>query len=162
MNTKQHNQQKILNEDTLLPTLERLRKFGKKIVFTNGCFDILHPGHIHTLQEAAALGDYLLVAINSDASVKRLKGTDRPVNTQDARALVMAALSMVDGVCIFEEDTPLQLIQKLLPDVLVKGGDYQPHEVVGSAEVNAHGGKVVTIPYLEGYSTTSLIDQIKS
>jgi len=162
MNTKQHNQQKILNEDTLLPTLERLRKFGKKIVFTNGCFDILHPGHIHTLQEAAALGDYLLVAINSDASVKRLKGTGRPVNTQDARALVMAALSMVDGVCIFEEDTPLQLIQKLLPDVLVKGGDYQPHEVVGSAEVTAHGGKVVTIPYLEGYSTTSLIDQIKS
>jgi len=84
------------------------------------------------------------------------------VNTQDARALVMAALSMVDGVCIFEEDTPLQLIQKLLPDVLVKGGDYQPHEVVGSAEVTAHGGKVVPIPYLEGYSTTSLIDQIKS
>lgn len=162
MDTKQHNQQKLLNDDTLLPTLERLRKIGKKIVFTNGCFDILHPGHIHTLQEAAALGDYLLVAINSDASVKRLKGTDRPVNTQDARALVMAALSMVDGVCIFDEDTPLQLIQKLLPDVLVKGGDYQAHEVVGCADVTAHGGKVAIIPYLEGYSTTTLIDQIKS
>lgn len=161
MNTKHHNQQKILNKSTLLPTLERLRKFGKKIVFTNGCFDILHPGHIHTLQEAAALGDFLLVAINSDASVKRLKGPNRPVNAEDARALVIAALSMVDGVCIFDEDTPLQLIQKIMPDVLVKGGDYQPHEVVGSAEVNTHGGKVAIISYLEGYSTTSLIDQMK-
>lgn len=161
MNTKQHNQQKVLNESTLLPTLERFRKFGKKIVFTNGCFDILHRGHIHTLQEAAAQGDYLLVAINSDASVKRLKGPSRPVNTQDARALVIAALSMVDGVFIFNEDTPLKLIQQLIPDVLVKGGDYQTHEVVGSAEVTAHGGKVMIIPYLEGISTTSLIDQIK-
>lgn len=161
MNTKQYNQKKILNESALMLQIERLRKFDKKIVFTNGCFDIIHPGHIHTLQEAAALGDFLLVGLNSDDSVRRLKGPTRPLNDERARALVLSALTMVDAVYIFNNDTPLQLIQKVLPDVLVKGGDYQSDQIVGATEVIAHGGKVSIIPFLEGFSTTSLVEKMK-
>lgn len=160
MNTKQHNQQKILNEATLLSTVARLRAFGKKIVFTNGCFDLLHTGHIHTLQEAATLGDFLLVGVNSDASVSRLKGPTRPLNHEKNRAQILAALSMVDGVMIFEEDTPLQLIQKIQPDVLVKGGDYQPDEIVGAKEVTAAGGQIAIIPFIENISTTHIIKKV--
>lgn len=160
MNTKQHNQQKILNEETLMSTIARLRAFGKKIVFTNGCFDLLHTGHIHTLQEAAALGDFLFVAVNSDASVSRLKGPTRPLNHEQNRAQILAALSMVDGVMIFEEDTPLQLIKKIQPDVLVKGGDYRPDEIVGAKEVIAGGGEIAIIPFIENISTTQLIKKV--
>ncbi|MFZ9718409.1 MAG: D-glycero-beta-D-manno-heptose 1-phosphate adenylyltransferase [Chitinophagaceae bacterium] len=160
MNTKQHNQQKILNEETLMSTIARLRAFGKKIVFTNGCFDLLHTGHIHTLQEAAALGDFLFVAVNSDASVSRLKGPTRPLNHEQNRAQILAALSMVDGVMIFEEDTPLQLIKKIQPDVLVKGGDYRPDEIVGAKEVIAGGGEIAIMPFIENISTTQLIKKV--
>lgn len=143
-----------------MSTIARLRAFGKKIVFTNGCFDLLHTGHIHTLQEAAALGDFLFVAVNSDASVSRLKGPTRPLNHEQNRAQILAALSMVDGVMIFEEDTPLQLIKKIQPDVLVKGGDYRPDEIVGAKEVIAGGGEIAIIPFIENISTTQLIKKV--
>lgn len=161
MNVKQFISTKILNEVTLPQALHRWRLLGKSIVFTNGCFDLLHPGHIHTLQEAAALGDILLVGLNSDSSVKRLKGPERPLNGELARAQVLAALLMVDAIMIFEEDTPLELIRKVMPDVLVKGGDYQPHEVVGADEVIAKGGRVEIIPFLDGFSTTGLVEKIR-
>jgi D-beta-D-heptose 7-phosphate kinase/D-beta-D-heptose 1-phosphate adenosyltransferase len=134
---------------------------GQKIVFTNGCFDILHIGHIRYLQEAAKLGDILVLGLNSDASVKRLKGSDRPVNDELDRAELLCALSCVDYVVIFEEDTPLELIKKIKPDVLVKGGDYKNEYVVGTKEVEANGGKLVLIPFVEGKSTTNIIEKIK-
>lgn len=134
---------------------------SKSIVFTNGVFDVLHRGHIAILSEAAKQGDQLIVALNSDASVKRLKGETRPVNGEADRALLMAALVMVDAVIIFEEDTPLELIRELLPDVLVKGGDYTEDTIVGAKEVKSNGGKVVIIPLEEGYSTTGTINKIR-
>jgi len=130
---------------------------GKKIVFTNGCFDILHRGHVYYLSRASEMGDLLVIGLNSDSSVSRLKGKDRPVNHQNARAEVLGALGMVDYIIFFEEDTPLKLIKAVKPDLLVKGGDYRPEEIVGYQEVRSWGGKVVTIPTLEGYSTTSII-----
>ncbi len=133
----------------------------QKIVFTNGCFDILHVGHIRYLQEAARLGDVLIVGLNSDASVKRLKGPERPINTGAERAEMLSALGFIDYVAIFEEDTPLELIKKIQPDVLVKGGDYKPDEVVGKKEVEERGGMLVLIPFVEGKSTTSTIERIK-
>jgi D-beta-D-heptose 7-phosphate kinase/D-beta-D-heptose 1-phosphate adenosyltransferase len=129
-------------------------------VFTNGCFDLLHPGHIHTLTQAKALGDILVVAINSDASVKRLKGERRPILNQDERAVMLSALSVVDYVTIFAEDTPLEAIRLLLPDVLVKGGDWGTDAVVGRDVVEANGGKVVLIPYQAGFSTTDIIERV--
>lgn len=133
----------------------------KKIVFTNGCFDILHIGHIRYLQKAAKLGDMLVVGLNSDASVKRLKGEERPINSELDRAEQLCALEFVDYVVIFEEDTPLELIKKIQPDVLVKGGDYSNEYVVGTNEVEARGGKFVLIPFVEGKSTTNIIERIK-
>lgn len=133
----------------------------KKIVFTNGCFDILHIGHIRYLQKAAKLGDVLVVGLNSDASVKRLKGEERPINSELDRAEQLCALEFVDYVVIFEEDTPLELIKKIQPDVLVKGGDYSNEYVVGTNEVEARGGKLVLIPFVEGKSTTNIIERIK-
>ena len=132
------------------------------IAFTNGVFDILHPGHIFSLSQAAKEAAFLVVGVNSDSSVKRLKGETRPVNNQDARALVLASLVMVDAVILFEEDTPLELIKTLWPDVLVKGGDYSVEEIVGAKEVIANGGRVVINTILEGFSTTSIIDQFKN
>lgn len=132
----------------------------KKVVFTNGCFDIMHVGHLRYLQEAAKLGDILIVAINSDASVKRLKGPVRPINTELERAEMMCALGFVDYVAIFEEDTPLELIKIIQPDVLVKGGDYSNEYVIGTNEVEARGGKLVLIPFVEGKSTTNIINKI--
>lgn len=132
----------------------------KKIVFTNGCFDIMHVGHMRYLQEAAKLGDVLVVGLNSDASVKRLKGPERPINTEHDRAEMMSALGFVDYVVIFEEDTPLELIKKIQPDVLVKGGDYSNEYVVGTNEVQARGGELVLIPFVEGKSTTNIIKKI--
>jgi D-beta-D-heptose 7-phosphate kinase/D-beta-D-heptose 1-phosphate adenosyltransferase len=134
---------------------------GKSIVFTNGVFDILHPGHVFSLSQAAKEADFLVVGLNSDNSVKRLKGQQRPVNDQDSRALLLASLLMVDAVVIFEEDTPLELINSIEPDVLVKGGDYTIENIVGAKEVIVNGGRVVINPVIEGYSTTSMIDKLK-
>jgi len=138
-----------------------LREQNKKIVFTNGCFDILHRGHIEYLTKAKEFGDVLIVGLNSDTSVKRLKGKDRPINSESDRARILDALKPVDYVVIFEEDTPLRLIQMVKPDVLVKGGDYKVEEIVGSEYVMSYGGKVEIIPFVEGKSTTKIIQKIK-
>lgn len=151
---------KIFDIPTLQHQLRRWRLLGKTVAFTNGCFDILHPGHIASLSDAAREADYLVVGLNSDASTRRLKGPERPVNHQDARATVMASLLMVDAVILFEEDTPLELIKIVEPDVLVKGGDYTLEQIVGAREVMAAGGRVVINPIVPGFSTTGLIDKI--
>jgi len=135
---------------------------GKSIAFTNGVFDILHPGHIFSLSQAAREADFLIVGVNADDSVKRLKGKARPVNDQDSRALILASLLMVDGVVIFEEDTPLELINSIKPDVLVKGGDYTVEEIIGANEVKLNGGRVVINSLIDGYSTTGIIDKLKT
>jgi D-beta-D-heptose 7-phosphate kinase/D-beta-D-heptose 1-phosphate adenosyltransferase len=133
---------------------------GKTVAFTNGCFDILHQGHIASLSDAAREADFLVVGLNSDASTCRLKGESRPINNQQARATVMAALLMVDAVILFEEDTPLNLINAIRPDVLVKGGDYTLEQIVGAKEVIETGGRVVINPIVPGFSTTSIIEKI--
>ena len=134
---------------------------GKTVSFTNGCFDILHPGHIFSLGQAAKEADYLIVGLNSDASVKRLKGPERPINNTESRAIIISNLVLVDAVVVFEEDTPLELITELLPDVLVKGGDYTLEQIVGAKEVIAAGGKVIINNIVAGFSTTNLIEKIK-
>lgn len=134
---------------------------GKTTAFTNGCFDILHQGHIFSLGQAAKEADYLIVGLNSDASVQRLKGPTRPINNTESRAIVISNLAIVDLVVVFEEDTPLELIKSLLPDVLVKGGDYTIDQIVGAKEVMASGGKVIINSIVEGFSTTGLIEKIK-
>jgi rfaE bifunctional protein nucleotidyltransferase chain/domain len=133
-----------------------------RIVFTNGCFDVLHRGHVYYLSKAREMGDVLVVGLNSDASVSKLKGEGRPVNNQNARAEVLGALGMVDYIIIFDEDTPLVLIKRVEPNLLVKGGDYKIEEIVGYKEVISRGGQVLTIPIMEGYSTTSILDRQKS
>ena len=133
---------------------------GKKVVFTNGCFDVLHLGHVTYLAEARNLGDLLVVGLNSDASVRRLKGPSRPINDEHARAMVLAALQFVDFIILFEEDTPLNLIQAVCPDVLVKGGDYTLDTIVGAPFVLKHGGTVTTIPLVEGFSTTATVQRL--
>lgn len=135
---------------------------GRKVVFTNGCFDILHRGHVTYLNQARDLGDLLIVGINSDESVKRLKGPERPVNMLEDRAYVLSALKSVDYVIPFEEDTPLNLINLIMPDILVKGGDYTIDRIVGAQEVLAHGGSVEIIPFVPGKSTSAIIDTIKT
>ena len=147
---------KIKGPRQLRSWLERVRKAGQKIVFTNGCFDILHAGHVSVLEFARSKGDVLVVGLNSDASVRRLKGPSRPVNTQADRALVLAALESVSAVCIFEEDTPYHLIELVRPDVLVKGGDYKPEEIVG----REFAKKVVRFALLKGRSTTNIIKKV--
>ena len=147
-----------------IQTIDKVRhwkELDEKIVFTNGCFDILHAGHIHLLREAKNLGDRLLIGLNSDQSVQNLKGPDRPFNTEDARASVLESLSMVDEVTIFQEDTPHELVKEIIPHVLVKGGDYSIENVVGADTVRASGGKVVLIPILKGYSTSDIITRIR-
>lgn len=151
---------KIVNEHAIATLLEAERSRGKKIVFTNGCFDLVHSGHIESLTAAAALGDLLVVGLNSDASVQRLKGPDRPVVREDNRALVLAGLSVVDYVVIFDTDTPLQLIEKVRPDVLAKGADYRPGTVVGEDFVRRSGGRIVLLPLKDGMSTTKIIRAI--
>jgi D-beta-D-heptose 7-phosphate kinase/D-beta-D-heptose 1-phosphate adenosyltransferase len=138
------------------------RLINKTIAFTNGVFDILHEGHIKVLSQAASFADVLIVGVNSDASVKRLKGNNRPLNNQQSRSLLLASLIMVDAVIVFDEDTPLELIKAILPDVLIKGGDYNPDTIVGAKEVIANGGKVEVIPLEEGFSTTGLIEKMKN
>jgi rfaE bifunctional protein nucleotidyltransferase chain/domain len=149
----------------ILDRKELVHRFGRPrdetVVFTNGCFDILHRGHVAYLFAARALGDRLVIGVNTDASVRRLKGPDRPVVQEHDRAFVLAGLGCVDAVTLFDEDTPAQLIAALLPDVLVKGGDYAPDTVVGRQHVEAAGGRVVIIPFVEGRSTSSLLHRIR-
>ena len=152
--------QKIYDLSGLQHQLRRWKLLSKTVAFTNGCFDILHQGHIASLSDAAREADVLVVGLNSDASTRRLKGDSRPVNNQDARAIVMASLLMVDAVILFEEDTPLELIKVVMPDVLVKGGDYTLEQIVGAKEVMAAGGRVVINPIVPGLSTTGIIEKI--
>jgi len=155
----------IPNKILTLPELQRKiaqwRLLNKTIVFTNGCFDILHAGHIASLSEAAQHGDFLIVGLNADASVKGLKGDGRPVNDEQSRALVMASLTMVDAVVIFSEPTPLELIKAIQPDILVKGGDYKIEDIVGAKEVMDRGGQVIINPIVQGFSTTSIINKLQ-
>jgi len=153
---------KILTREEAVQRVAQWRLHGKTVAFTNGVFDILHQGHIFSLSQAAKEADYLIVGLNADISVKRLKGENRPVNNQESRGLVLSSLIMVDAVVLFEEDTPLDLITSLLPDVLVKGGDYTVEQIAGAKEVIASGGRVVINPILEGFSTTGIIAQLKS
>ena len=153
---------KIYTLTDLQKQVARWKFLQKSIVFTNGVFDILHEGHIFSLSEAASEADYLIIGVNADASVKRLKGDSRPVNNQASRCLLLASLLMVDAVVIFEEDTPLQLISSLLPDVLVKGGDYTLEQIVGAKEVMDNGGRVVINAIQKGFSTTGTLEKIRN
>jgi D-beta-D-heptose 7-phosphate kinase/D-beta-D-heptose 1-phosphate adenosyltransferase len=161
MKTGDAIEKKIMTVDQAKLIMAALKVTGKKVSFTNGCFDIIHPGHLFSLKQAAAEADYLIVGLNSDASVRKLKGPSRPINNTESRALVLANLIVVDAVIVFEEETPLELIKAILPDVMVKGGDYTTNQVVGGKEVIANGGKVIINPIVEGFSTTSLIDKMK-
>jgi rfaE bifunctional protein nucleotidyltransferase chain/domain len=151
---------KIKTLEALVKECADLRGAGKKIAFTNGCFDILHPGHARYLFEARLSADFLIVAVNSDSSVEALKGKDRPVLPERARAELLAALGFVDAVVIFEEETPLKVIRKLLPDVLVKGSDWAEEDIVGAGEVKAAGGEIRRIPIIAGFSSSSIIERI--
>ena len=152
---------KILTFDDMRHQVKRWRLLDKSIAFTNGCFDILHEGHLEILSRSAASADILVVGLNTDASVKKLKGESRPVNNESFRAGLLAALSMVDGVVLFDEPTPLELIRMLAPDILIKGGDYAIDQIVGAEEEIKNGGEVKIVPLLKGYSTTSLIQKIR-
>lgn len=162
MKSTQHIPDKIHSLQSLQQQVKRWQLTGKKVVFTNGVFDILHEGHISSLNEAASHGDFLVVAVNGDASVKRLKGNSRPVNNENARALLLASLLVTDAIVIFHEDTPLEVIKSILPDVMVKGGDYKIEEIAGAKEVLENGGQVVLAKIVEGVSTTNIIDRIKN
>ncbi|MEZ5017311.1 MAG: D-glycero-beta-D-manno-heptose 1-phosphate adenylyltransferase [Flavipsychrobacter sp.] len=152
---------KILDNTLLQEHCKEWHKSGKKIVFTNGCFDILHHGHIDLLAKAADFGDVLIVGLNSDNSVKRLKGEERPINHEQDRAFQLAALLPVDAVCFFSEDTPEALIKTINPDVLVKGGDYTIDTIVGASHIIENGGRVEIVPFVSGYSTSATIERIK-
>ncbi len=157
-----HIRQKICTLEQLLERTQMWRAQGERIVFTNGCFDLLHYGHICYLAQARDLGDRLVVGLNSSASVRRLKGPMRPINDEATRTHALAALEVVDAVVLFDEDTPLRLIEALQPDVLVKGGDWKPDQIVGASLVLARGGQVLSLPFVEGYSTTRIEQQIRS
>jgi D-beta-D-heptose 7-phosphate kinase/D-beta-D-heptose 1-phosphate adenosyltransferase len=161
MRAVDHIERKIMTIEQAKAFMQACKITGKTVAFTNGCFDILHPGHLFSLAQTAKEADYLLVGLNSDASVKRLKGPERPINSTESRAAVLANLVLVDAVVVFEEDTPLDLIKTLLPDVLVKGGDYTMESIIGAKEVVANGGKVIINPIVEGFSTTNIIEKIK-
>jgi D-beta-D-heptose 7-phosphate kinase/D-beta-D-heptose 1-phosphate adenosyltransferase len=152
---------KIVSQEELIQIAVREKAAGRRMIFTNGCFDLLHPGHVRCLSEARALGDLLVVAVNSDSSVRGNKGPERPLMPQQDRAEVLAALGSVDYVTIFDEPTPQELIARVLPNVLVKGADWTINDVVGRAEVEAAGGRVVSIALAPGYSTTSLVEKIR-
>lgn len=150
---------KIKKTKTLVKALSALKGKGKRIVFTNGCFDILHVGHIDYLSKARRLGDILIVGLNSDSSVKKIKGKNRPINKESDRARVLSALYFVDYITLFNETTPENLIKKVRPDILVKGGDWKVEDIVGGAFVRSYGGKIKSIPFVKGYSTTSIIEK---
>jgi len=153
---------KILNNNNLQTKVNYWKKFEKRIVFTNGCFDLLHLGHLHTLTESKKLGDILIIGLNSDNSIKRLKGESRPIQNQQTRSTILANLQIVDAVVLFEENTPLNLIKTILPQILVKGGDYKIEDIVGADLVLKNGGQVKTIPLLEGISTTNSINKVNN
>jgi rfaE bifunctional protein nucleotidyltransferase chain/domain len=150
----------VLLRSNLIGIRQQLKKAGKSVVFTNGCFDILHRGHVDYLSKARALGDILIIGVNTDASVKRLKGANRPIVQEDDRAAVLAALGFVDYVCLFDDDTPYELIRALVPDILVKGADWSVGDIVGKDIVEAAGGTVHTIAFLPNRSTTNIIQKI--
>jgi D-beta-D-heptose 7-phosphate kinase/D-beta-D-heptose 1-phosphate adenosyltransferase len=151
----------ILTLEQAILRFGREKRNGRRIVFTNGCFDLLHPGHIGSLEQARALGDVLIVGLNSDASVRELKGAGRPVLPERERAEILAALECVDAVVIFDQPTPRELIARLLPDVLVKGGDWPGDQIVGRQEVEAAGGRVISVPVVPGHSTTAILRKIR-
>lgn len=155
-----HIQSKILNDATLTKTLAYWHFSEEKVVFTNGCFDLLHSGHLQYLAQARNLGTKLIIGLNSDASTQRLKGKHRPINDENSRSLMLASLIFIDAVVLFGEDTPFNLIQRIQPDILVKGGDYAIENIVGADIVKAKGGIVTTIPFLEGFSTTNIEQKI--
>ncbi|HAN17875.1 MAG: glycerol-3-phosphate cytidylyltransferase [Bacteroidetes bacterium GWC2_33_15] len=152
---------KIINSDKLEAFLAYLRFKNQKIVFTNGCFDIIHRGHIEYLAQAANYGDVLIIGLNTDKSVQRIKGKSRPVQDENARAITLAAMHFIHAVVLFDEDTPYNLIKKVQPDVLIKGSDYNAEDIVGYDIVKTKGGKVITIDFIDGYSTTSIINKLK-
>lgn len=156
------NATRVLNENNLEEFISRYKSSGKKIVFTNGCFDLIHIGHVSYLEEAKALGDILIVGINADSSVSALKGPSRPIQKENDRAAILAALKSVDHTILFSEETPLNLIKKIRPNVLVKGGDWKINQIVGSDFVLANGGEVRSLKFIEGRSTTSIIERSKS
>jgi len=152
---------KIIGGIELERELAMIKFLGKKVVFTNGCFDIIHRGHIEYLAQAADLGNSLIIGLNTDISVKRLKGPSRPINNEQARAIVLASLQYVSYVVLFDEDTPYNLIKHVQPDVLVKGGDYNPEDIIGYDIVKANYGQILTIPFVQGFSTTSILNKMK-
>lgn len=154
-------QNKIVNKQELLSHLEQINMKGKKIVFTNGCFDIIHRGHIDYLSKARDLGDLLIVGVNSDSSVRRFKGNSRPIQDEKSRCLILSAMQFVDFVVLFDEDTPYELIKFIQPDVLVKGADYKIEDIVGYDIVKNKGGEVKTIKFIDGYSTSNIVNRIK-
>lgn len=159
---KTMTESKILSREETKKQVEQWQSEGKKIVFTNGCFDIVHLGHIDYLEKAQALGDKLVLGLNTDASVQRLKGETRPVVNEYARARMMSAMSFIDAVTLFDEETPKELIEMLCPNILVKGDDYSIENIVGADFVMAHGGEVKTISLVKGYSTSAIIEKIKN
>lgn len=161
MNHLQKIQQKIITWDQASTIATKAKTSGKKIVFSNGCFDILHRGHVEYLSKAADFGDFLVIGLNSDNSVRRLKGENRPLNQQNSRALLLAAMQFVDYVVLFDEDTPYELIKAVQPDILVKGKDYKAADIVGYDIVTGQGGEVKTIDLVEGFSTSGIIEKIK-
>ena len=153
--------EKVKKREALKTIAAKARTEGKKIVFTNGCFDLLHAGHVRLLREAKKLGDLLIVALNSDSSVREIKGPDRPILPEEERAELIAALEMVDYVTLFDEPDPLNVLRELRPDVLAKGGDWAEDKIVGRECVESYGGKVAVIPYLKGHSTTEIIERMR-
>ncbi|MFO8053607.1 MAG: D-glycero-beta-D-manno-heptose 1-phosphate adenylyltransferase [Bacteroidales bacterium] len=161
MNYLDRINQKIVSRQQAFRKAQQLNNAGKKLVFSNGCFDILHHGHIEYLAKAAGFGDVLMIGLNTDDSVKRLKGKDRPLNPENSRAILLAALQFVDYVVLFDEDTPYKLIKAVQPDVLVKGKDYKAEEVVGYDIVAAKGGEVKTVEFVEGFSSSDIMERMK-
>ena len=153
---------KIFTPEELKTQVESWKNSGEKVVFTNGCFDIVHRGHIEVLARTADLGSKFIIGLNSDSSIKKLKGDDRPIINEQSRAILLASLSFVDAVVLFSEETPINLISTLVPDVLAKGGDYEIETIVGHEIVQKNGGKVILVPFVDGFSSTNIIDKIKN
>jgi len=153
---------KIFSENNLITQVTTWRKSGKKIVFTNGCFDIIHRGHIEVLARSADLGNKLIVGLNSDSSIQKLKGKGRPIIDEHSRAILLAGLDFIDAIILFSEETPLNLITTLKPDILAKGGDYKINTIVGHEIIQKNGGEVILVPFVDGFSSTNLINKIKN
>lgn len=152
---------KICSIEELKNKVTKWKQAGEEVVFTNGCFDILHRGHVEVLAQTADLGDRLIIGLNSDSSIKKLKGVNRPIIDEQSRAILLASLLFVDAIVLFSDETPINLIQTLLPDILAKGGDYKTESIVGHKIVQEHGGRVILVPFLDGFSSTSIVMKIK-